>query len=229
MKLSRFFRLQATLDQHIKKRKGLEDKDLLLDKIQALQVELGELANEWRGFKFWSNKQTPEVEQEECDYCGEYVDHTRPSPFMGDSASMCKPCWDMTKETYASSTGEHIPEFEDYPHFRKKVANKLLEEYVDCLHFFLSIGNDLNINENMIFNKSGIPNARTLFALINRYVAEMWWVYHDKKSSDAAVKWFHAFEHYLQLGEVLGFAWEEVEEAYLKKNEINHERQESGY
>lgn len=34
MKLSRFFRLQATLDQHIKKRKGLEDKDLLLDKIQ---------------------------------------------------------------------------------------------------------------------------------------------------------------------------------------------------
>lgn len=184
MKLSRFFRLQATLDQHIKKRKGLEDKDLLLDKIQALQVELGELANEWRGFKFWSENQEPRTVERLTSY-------------------------------YAAQKG--------------LTRNPLLEEYVDGLHFFLSIGNDLNINENMTFNKRGIPNARTLFALINRYVAEMWWVYHDKKSSDAAVKWFHAFEHYLQLGEVLGFAWEEVEEAYLKKNEINHERQESGY
>lgn len=54
----------------------------------------------------------------ECDYCGELTDKVRPSPFMADSASMCKHCWDMTKKEYAASHGEHIGEFEDYPHFK---------------------------------------------------------------------------------------------------------------
>jgi len=53
-----------------------------------------------------------------CDYCDEYVDKLRPSPFMGDRGMMCKDCWNMTKEEYAASQDEHIPDFEDYPHFK---------------------------------------------------------------------------------------------------------------
>lgn len=50
--LSRLFQMQKVLDARIGKEHGLEGKDLLPKKILALQVELGELANKWRGFKF---------------------------------------------------------------------------------------------------------------------------------------------------------------------------------
>ncbi len=59
MNLQPLFETQKMLDDVIEKEKGLEGHDLLDKKILALQVELGELANEWKGFKFWSNNQTP--------------------------------------------------------------------------------------------------------------------------------------------------------------------------
>ncbi|WP_338088272.1 dUTP diphosphatase [Lysinibacillus composti] len=37
------------------------------------------------------------------------------------------------------------------------------------------------------------------------------------------------FKEFTVLGEQLGFTWEQVENAYLEKNKINHERQLSGY
>src|SRR5690554_4670233 len=61
MNLTKLFELQRKLDEHIIKEKGLEGEDLLPKKILALQVELGELANEWRGFKFWSEDQEPNI------------------------------------------------------------------------------------------------------------------------------------------------------------------------
>lgn len=56
-----------------------------------------------------------------CDYCGESANKVRPSPFMGDiGSSMCKECWDATKKEYAASHDEHIPQFEDYPHWKEQ-------------------------------------------------------------------------------------------------------------
>ncbi|WP_201319083.1 dUTP diphosphatase [Paenibacillus sp. EPM92] len=133
--LEDMYEKQKELDARIIKEKGHEGVDLLPNTVLALQVEIAELANEWRGFKHWSNRQKPRMYPlDRCDYCGEDVEYTRPSPFMADaSSSMCKQCWDMTKEEYAASNDEHIPDFEDYPHFPKKVPQKMLEEYVDCL------------------------------------------------------------------------------------------------
>nr|QRZ17780.1 dUTP diphosphatase [Virgibacillus sp. AGTR] len=54
MNLNKLFPIQKELDTRIEREKGLEGQNLLDKKILALQVELGELANEWRGFKFWS-------------------------------------------------------------------------------------------------------------------------------------------------------------------------------
>jgi len=56
MKLKEMFEMQRGLDQHIEKQHGLENEDLFDRKILALLVELGELANETRCFKFWSLK-----------------------------------------------------------------------------------------------------------------------------------------------------------------------------
>ncbi|MEX5836459.1 hypothetical protein AB5634_04500 [Bacillus velezensis] len=55
-----------------------------------------------------------------CAYCEEYADKVRPSPFIADmGASMCKGCWDRTKEEYAACNDEHIGDFEDFPHWKE--------------------------------------------------------------------------------------------------------------
>ncbi|SDJ76792.1 dUTP diphosphatase [Salimicrobium halophilum] len=59
MNLTELYEIQGGLDYHIRDRKGLQDEDLMKEKVLALYVELGELANEWRRFKFWSEDQTP--------------------------------------------------------------------------------------------------------------------------------------------------------------------------
>lgn len=56
MNLEKLFKMQKELDERILDRfPELRNEDLLDKKILALQVELGELAQNWRGFKFWSN------------------------------------------------------------------------------------------------------------------------------------------------------------------------------
>src|SRR5690606_6157450 len=73
MNLSKLFEMQAKLDAHIEREHPCkENEDRLVKKILALQVELGELANEWRGFKFWSEEQAPrtEVAYAICRNCG---------------------------------------------------------------------------------------------------------------------------------------------------------------
>lgn len=37
------------------------------------------------------------------------------------------------------------------------------------------------------------------------------------------------WELFLGLGEMLGFTWDEIEQAYYAKNKENHERQNNGY
>lgn len=61
MELKQLFDMQRTLDERIIKQHGLEGKELLDQRILALNVELAELAQETRCFKFWStNKQSSE-------------------------------------------------------------------------------------------------------------------------------------------------------------------------
>ena len=39
------------------------------------------------------------MNQKRCDYCGEFKDQLRATPFLADvGLSMCKECWDITKE-----------------------------------------------------------------------------------------------------------------------------------
>jgi dimeric dUTPase (all-alpha-NTP-PPase superfamily) len=52
--------MQSSLEQHVQKRFGISDaaaRDYIAEKLLALKVELGELANETRCFKFWSTKE----------------------------------------------------------------------------------------------------------------------------------------------------------------------------
>jgi len=64
MTLTELFQIQKKLDERIIKEHGLEGRDLLDKKILSLQVEIGELCQNWRGFKFWSKDQEPRTKAE---------------------------------------------------------------------------------------------------------------------------------------------------------------------
>lgn len=102
--------------------------------------------------------------------------------------------------------------------------NPLLEEYVDCLHFILSIGLELGQGkyvENIfhyIFEEPFMTNDVTLQF---NYVFSL--------ATKVRKQYKPLFSCFVALGEMLGFTWEEIESAYFAKNEINHVRQAEGY
>jgi len=198
--LTKLFKAQKELDDRIVKEKGLEGQYLLDKKILALQVELGELANEWRGFKFWSENQEPNIIY--CHACNGY------GYFDSTYQEGC---------SYCHATGVQ--------------ENPLLEEYVDCLHFILSIGLEIGPDELKdlhIWNADGVSQFNSLFAYASELYMFYWSVEYTKEEMKA--KYINLLEGLLGLGIYgLGFTWEQIEQGYFAKNKINHERQVNGY
>jgi dimeric dUTPase (all-alpha-NTP-PPase superfamily) len=161
--LLHLFKLQKELDKRILAEHNLEPKKLLKEKMLALLVEIGELANETRCFKYWSNK----------------------------------------------------------PASERKVT---LEEYVDGLHFILSIGIDLAVDKNFLFYKCSLPNKTVVQVFLDVYTKVIRFC-----EQPSITNYIELFTSYLRLGQALEFTQEEIEQAYLAKNEINHERQTQGY
>jgi len=161
MNLQKLFQMQNTLDNRIQAEHQLEGVSLFNKKILALQVEVSELANETRCFKFWSTKK----------------------PSSNDV---------------------------------------ILEEYVDCLHFILSIGLEKNFQEITIEITNVTCELSDQF--LNLYI--------DISNFATSFKmddYLILFNRFLILGKSLGFNEDHIENAYLYKNKINHERQDNGY
>lgn len=133
-------------------------------KILALQVELAELAQEQRSWKFWS------------------VD-------------------------------------------RKPRRNHLLEEYVDVLHFAISIAFDLGVTlkeVKVVDNSNRTIEERfmglmTGYGILGQQIVEIDSSYHD------------LFANTIELGLALGLKLDDIEAAYYDKNKINEKRQDEGY
>ncbi len=161
MNLNKLFQLQHNLDERIIAEHDLYNESLFSKKVLALQVEISELANETRCFKFWSTK--------------------------GPSDK-----------------------------------NTILEEYVDCLHFILSLGlekNYVNLEPIMLDHNNDLTET-----FLNIYIDINDFVVCSSKDNYKTL-----FEDFLSLGRNLGFTSEEVENAYFEKNNINHQRQDTGY
>lgn len=210
MNLQALFEAQGVLDGHITNEHPVqENENRLTKKILALQVELGECANEWRGFKFWSMNQKPVTVKfidKKCTACNGSGEE--PST---DVYHPCVNCY---------GTG-----------VKGKSKNPLLEEYVDCLHFILSIGLDievLNITSLESILKFGSYQNREVQFVINKLFYQLGMMGND--DSSAALEYYpYVFQWFLELGYLLGFTWEQIEQAYFDKNQTNHERQNSGY
>lgn len=186
MNLQKLFEMQAELDERIiQQHPELRGQNNLDWKLLALQVELGECANEWRGFKKWSNDQEPRTRKYLTNY-------TEQDSHLGVGAQ-----W----------------------------VNPLLEEYVDCLHFILSIGLELGLAiEDLTTHKIGHANITRVFTDLMMTTGTLIYPEGDKEQNYKIL-----FIRFIQLGELLGFTWEEVEQAYFAKNKTNHERQLKGY
>lgn len=188
MNLSKLFETQRVLDERIVKEKGLEGQYLLDEKLRALLTEIGELSNEERSFKFWSEDREP-----------------------------------RTKEP-ATAWGEPY-------------RNPLLEEFVDCLHFFISTAIELKINPDDFvvtcdYTQSTVTGTfNRLFSSVSSIEVLLDPETPASISLDDIQEALHeAFSCFIGLGEkFLGFTWEQIEQAYYAKNKINHERQATGY
>ncbi|MCY7819013.1 dUTP diphosphatase [Bacillus inaquosorum] len=218
MNLEKMFEMQKVLDERIIKEKGLEGQDLLPNLILALQVELAECANEWRGFKHWSNNQQPCTEVTilctSCNGTGDENEEANLEMLMeGKDGIGYSPCDDC------KGTG------------KLGTKNPLLEEYVDCLHFILSIGNRLGWNDTdtiddvvvqHLISDKGFDTAKTFSCLLSI-------AYGFHFSNVEKRTYISLFTTFFELGSKLGFKWEQIEAAYMEKNAVNHQRQQEGY
>lgn len=186
--LTDLFEVQRKLDAEIEsKHPTAPEEDRLAKRILALQVELGECANEWRGFKFWSKDQS-----------------ARTSPYM------CKAC-------------------DEYKVGGLHTDNPLLEEYVDCLHFMLSIGNSIKAESND-YSYPFVTDSTVEYQFLT-LIQTISTLHHlirfgTKQPFDT----FHiALMQFINLGKMLNFTEEMIFKAYMSKNKTNWERQANGY
>jgi dimeric dUTPase (all-alpha-NTP-PPase superfamily) len=119
-----------------------------------------------------------------------------------------------------------FPETFKFWAYKKNQYDKALIELVDIFHFILSIGLDFGkISGQYIYQVSYMPiNSHGHLKLEDVFKEFM--VSASKLSTKTYVMFMNDF---LALIDTLGFTWKEFEEAYFEKNQINHERQVTGY
>jgi dimeric dUTPase (all-alpha-NTP-PPase superfamily) len=205
MNLTKLFETQKILRDRI----NYNEPDRFNKLVLALLVELGECANEWRGFKFWSKDQMPRVEEDvQCEVC----------KGTGDLN------YEMVQED-AEGNGGH--EYMDCMYCDcsgiSEVRNPLLEEYVDGLHFVLELGIERDFM-HVIYDLKSLKEETIVEQFI--YLTK---VVSDFNEYHSIPAYLEIVESYITLGEMLGFTWAEIEQAYYAKNQINHQRQENGY
>lgn len=165
-------------------------------KIIAFKTEFGEFLNENRFFKYWSKDKEPRIEVDtSCRNCG----GTGASGLWhGELIGECIQC---------DGKGEYTI----YPQ---------LEEYVDGIHFLLSIG----------IERKYIKWAHALEAVDydNRSLESLALDIYNNPINSAG-KWVQCVSDYLQMGYLVGIGPDDIERAYMEKNKINHKRQDSGY
>ncbi|SEM54662.1 Dimeric dUTPase, all-alpha-NTP-PPase (MazG) superfamily [Paenisporosarcina quisquiliarum] len=161
MNLHKLFTMQRALDQYIQSNKQVTE-DVFVKKGLALIVELAELANETRCFKFWSEKGPSE-------------------------------------------------------------RSVILEEYVDSIHFILSLGIEKGFEDLKEWPHKSIDGDLTaLFIGTNESVLTF-------LTAPTQNHYEKLWIMYGAIADKLGFSSEDVLQAYIEKNQTNYDRQKSGY
>lgn len=161
--LTKIFNKQRELDKEIHEKHHVSYRTINRELKLALLVELGELANEIRSFKFWSTK--------------------GPSP-----------------------------------------KSKILEEYVDGLHFITSL-----CIRYIVSPKFEVKRFLNKYENPKEITKAFVWLFRKTCNINTAWKARYWYMNYLKFGFRLGFSMEEIINAYDKKNAVNHDRQKKNY
>lgn len=170
MNLTKLFQAQKELDKRIVENQGLTEIPLN-NMILAIITEIGEMSNDWGGFKHWKVNREPKI--------------------------------------------------------------GLLEEIADVLSFMLAIGNEIHHWGGMesigIIDDCGIREGCVFESITDQILGITTdfidlWVYGQIEEGYTIT-----MTRFAVLTEMLGFSWDQVEQAYYDKNKVNHERQENGY
>lgn len=115
----------------------------------------------------------------------------------------------------------------------RKGGNPLLEEYVDCIHFFLSIAIKKGWEDAMNIQEEGFEELKKKGfegGLTGIFLEMKWWLLNSYMSSTKKTSFSLAWALFLSIGTIgFGFTLEQIEAAYMDKNAINHQRQQEGY
>ncbi|NLI94914.1 MAG: dUTPase [Erysipelotrichaceae bacterium] len=142
LKLITLFAYQKDLDEHIHELKGLTYGQTLARRKLAFLVELGELANKTRCFKYWSNQQSEEREL----LLDEYADGLHFLLSLGLATGVV-----VEEITYTATTSDLTTAFLTvYSVFNSFVANNDRKQYIALLRAFFALGSSLGFSEEEV-------------------------------------------------------------------------------
>ncbi len=158
---TKLIQIQKDLDAKIASNHHISYQTTRDRRILSLLVEIGELANTTRCFKYWSNK-------------------------------------------------------------GKEKDEIILDEYADGLHFFLSLGIDIN-STKVVYDIKEYP-----MDLTKQFLKTYELIIVFSKEQDM-LSYTNAFQCFLNLIPLLGYKPSQIVDAYLKKVDVNYQRQETNY
>ena len=230
MNIEKLCKMQEELDTEIIAGKNIDwtPTERYYNTLVALDVELSEFANEGRWFKRWSQNQTPKTKIESiCTTCSGSGDENHDNivdDLAGGYAHECVPCKDC------DATGS------------LGFKNPLLEEFVDSVHFFLSVANQQDWQEQLYLYEEAIDDLREdgfdggmngIYLEIKMNLSRLLQTNEEEYfigKSKHEFHFHHAWFCFIALGMIgFDFTWEDIEKGYLSKHKTNYERQESGY
>jgi len=90
--------------------------------------------------------------------------------------------------------------------------------------------NEMNDDDRAKWILNYIRAMQQELAELTDSVPWKWWAkYQDFDKQNAKVEIVDLFHFLISLAQVMGMSADDVYEAYLKKNKVNHNRQDSGY
>ncbi|QHX35802.1 dUTP diphosphatase [Spiroplasma sp. TIUS-1] len=100
--------------------------------------------------------------------------------------------------------------------------HNLIEEFIDGVHFIVSIGNDINYDFNLFVDKYTTNNIdNCILEAVDKFNA-----FNKLLSKDS---YYELLSSFLNIGFNLKFETKEIIEIYEEKNKKNFERQDNGY
>ena len=99
---------------------------------------------------------------------------------------------------------------------------RVLDEYVDGLHFFLSLGIDIKTSKKEYNRTKHMDNLTDQILLTYKLASDFY-----KKQDDKSYQ--KAFQAFLNIIPLLNVRFQTIVKAYFKKLEVNYHRQETNY